>query len=146
MRVESSIEIKAPPEKVWPFLVEPEKVLQWVVTFREFEYPGEQRSGAGTRIYIEEQAGGPLMKLNFEVTDWVENVKLAYSLTSGNMVKNYRVVEIIEAIEEGSRFTFMEEFNLPWGFLGRLIESAGRKTGERHVRDSLLKLKSLAEA
>ncbi len=29
MKVQRSIEIAAPPEKIWPFLVEPEKILKW---------------------------------------------------------------------------------------------------------------------
>jgi len=41
MRVERSVEIAAPPEKIWPFLVEPEKILEWCITFEKFEYTGE---------------------------------------------------------------------------------------------------------
>ena len=48
MRVQKAIEIVAPPEKIWPFLVEPDKILKWCITFRKFEYPGEQRQGVGT--------------------------------------------------------------------------------------------------
>jgi len=29
MKVQRSIDITAPPEKIWPFLVEPNKVLKW---------------------------------------------------------------------------------------------------------------------
>ena len=42
MKVEKSVEIAAPLEKIWPYMVEPEKILQWVVTFQKFEYTGEQ--------------------------------------------------------------------------------------------------------
>ena len=72
MKVQRPIEIAAPPEKIWPFMVEPEKILKWCITFRKFEYTSEQRSGEGTTFYIEEKAGPtPLMKLNFTVTEWV---------------------------------------------------------------------------
>ena len=37
MKVQNSIEIAAPPEKVWPFLVEPGKIMKWCITFRKFE-------------------------------------------------------------------------------------------------------------
>ena len=39
MRVQRSIEIAAPPAKIWPFLVEPEKVLKWCITLEKFELP-----------------------------------------------------------------------------------------------------------
>ena len=145
MKVEKSIEINAPPEKIWPFLVEPEKVLNWVVTFKKFEYTGEQRSGVGTPIYVEEKAGGPLMKLDFKVTEWVENQKLALSLTSGTSLKKYEVDESIEAIPSGSRFTFMEDFELSLPIIGKILETVGRRTAEGHIKECLTKLKSLVE-
>lgn len=69
MKVQRSIEIAAPPEKIWPFLVEPDKILKWCITLEKFEYTGEQRSGVGTPFYFEEKAAGGLMKLNFVVTE-----------------------------------------------------------------------------
>ncbi len=32
MKVQRSIEIAATPEKIWSFLVEPEKILRWCIT------------------------------------------------------------------------------------------------------------------
>ncbi len=147
MRVERSIEIAAPPEKIWPYLVEPEKILKWCITFKKFEYTSEQRSGVGTPFYIEEKAGPiPLMKLNFKVTEWVENERLAFSLTSGTGVKGYEQKWIEEATPTGSRFTFMEDVELPFGIIGKLMGLVGRRSSEAHVREMLVKLKSLAEA
>jgi len=51
MRVEASIEIAAPPKKIWPFLIEPEKILKWFTLLKKFEYTSEQRSGVGTQFY-----------------------------------------------------------------------------------------------
>ena len=36
MRVQNSVEIATPPERIWPFLIEPEKVLKWCITFKKF--------------------------------------------------------------------------------------------------------------
>ena len=147
MRVESSVEIAATPEKVWPFLVEPDKVLKWCITFQKFEYPGKQRSGAGTTLYIEEKVSPmPLMKLNFTVTEWLENERLAFSLTSGNLTKGYDQIWKVEAIPSGSRFTFSEDFQMPFGFIGKLMGIIGKSSSEAHVREMLSKLKGLAEA
>ena len=83
MRVETSILIAAPPEKIWPFLVEPEKILKWCITFKKFEYTGEQRSGVGMPFYVEEKAGPmPLMRLNFKIREWgglYKNKKLTWN-------------------------------------------------------------------
>ena len=146
MRVQKAIEINAPPEKIWPFFVEPEKILQWYSTFRKFEYTSDQRSGVGTPIYIEEQAGGPLMRMHFEATEWKENAKLALRMVSGSGVKAYKQVWSLERTSLGSRFTFMEEIELPMGIIGRLIGLIAQGMSEATVGKIQLKLKALAEA
>ena len=146
VKVQKSIEIAAPPEKVWPFLVEPENVLKWCITFKKFGYTSKQRSGVGTTLYIEEKAGGPLMKLNFVIDEWEENKKLALKMTSGNFVKGYEQWQTIEPIPSGSRFTFAEDVKMPWWIIGRLIGFLGRSSSEKHVKEMLIKLKSLAES
>ena len=145
MRIEKSIEIGAPPEKIWTFFTEPEKILKWCITFKKFEYTGEQRSGIGTLLYIEEEVG-PLMKLNFEITEWVENERLSFRMTSGTAVKAYEQRWTLEPTLSGSTFTFMEEFKLPFGILGSLMEMAGKGRSEAYVDEMLGKLKSFAEA
>jgi len=146
MRVERSIEIAAPPEKIWPFLVEPDKILKWCITFQKFEYAGGQRSGVGTPLYIEEKAVPmPLMKLNFTVTDWAENKKLAFKMSSGTGVKSYEQSWNIESTPSGSRFTFMEEVELPFGILGKFIGVVGQRSSVATVGKMLPILKSQAE-
>lgn len=146
MKIHSSIEIASPPEKIWPFLVEPEKILKWCITLQKFEYTGEQRGGAGTPLYFEEKAGGPLMKLNFTITEWVKNQKLAFKMTSGNFVKGYEQWWTIEPVPSGSRFNFAEDVKMPWGILGMLIGFLGRSGAEKHAKEMLIKLKRLAES
>ncbi len=44
MRVQKSIEANVPANKVWPFFVEPEKIMQWCITFKKFEYTSDQQA------------------------------------------------------------------------------------------------------
>jgi len=145
MRVQKSIEIAAPPEKIWPFFTNPDKILQWSITFKKFEYTGEQRSGVGTPIYIEEKAGGPLMKMNFQVTEWTENRKLAMKMTSGPMMKSYEQQWTLEPSPGGATFTFAEEIELPLGAIGRLMGRMVEGSSRAFVDRMLPRLKSLAE-
>jgi uncharacterized protein YndB with AHSA1/START domain len=147
MRVQRSVEIAAPPERVWPFLVEPNGILKWCITFRRFDYVGDQRSGVGTPIYIEEKVDGPLplMRLNFEVTEWVEKERLAFRMTSGAVVRAYEQSWTIESTDSGSRFTFFEEVELPFGILGRIIGLIGQRSSNATVGKMLAILKDLVE-
>ncbi len=145
MRVQKSIEITAPPQRIWPFFVEPEKVLQWCITFKRFEYTSNQRSGVGTPLYIEEQAGGPLMKMDFKITECKENEKFALRMVSGTGVKSYEQSWSLETIPSGSRFTFWEEIELPFGVIGKLLGLILEPMSAGTVDKMLVKLKTLAE-
>ena len=146
MRIQKAIEIAAPPERIWPFFVEPERVLKWYSTFRKFEYSGDLRSGVGTPLYIEEQAVGPVMKLHFEVAEWKENEKLALRLVSGSGVKSYEQEWSLEPAASGSRFTFMEEIEFPFGVFGKLLGLVAQRMSAATVDKMQGKLKALAEA
>ena len=100
----------------------------------------------GTPFYFEEIAAGRLMKLNFTTTEWVDNEKLAFKMTSGNMVKGYEQRWVVEPTPSGIRFTFMENVELPFGIIGKVMGAVGRHSSEAAVEEMLDKLKSLAEA
>jgi uncharacterized protein YndB with AHSA1/START domain len=146
MRVQKAIEVTVPANRVWPYFVEPEMVLQWSITFKKFEYTSNQRSGVGTPIYIEEQASGQLMKMNFEVTEWKENEKVALRMISGGSLKSYEQSWSLEPTTLGSKVTFMEDIELPYGVIGKLLglilEGMSNSTADK----MLAKLKSLVEA
>jgi uncharacterized protein YndB with AHSA1/START domain len=146
MRVQKAIEVTVPANRVWPYFVEPEMVLQWCITFKKFEYTSNQRSGVGTPIYIEEQASGQLMKMNFEVTEWKENEKVALRMISGGSLKSYEQSWSLEPTTLGSKVTFMEDIELPYGVIGKLLglilEGMSTSTADK----MLAKLKSLVEA
>jgi uncharacterized protein YndB with AHSA1/START domain len=146
MRTQRSINLDVPPEKIWPFLTKPDNILKWCITFRKFEYTTKQHTGTGTTFYVEEKAGGPLMKLNFEITEWAENQKIVFKMTSGTFVKDYEQWWTIEPVLHGCRFSFAENVEMPWGIFGRLIGLLGRPSAEQHAKEMLNKLKILAES
>lgn len=119
MKVQKSVDIAAPPEKIWPYLVEPEKVLAWFTTLQSFEYTSEKHNGVGTRFSWEEKAHGSPIRLRFTITEWVENERLAFSNISGDTVNSYGLGWAVTATAQGSRFTFDEEWRCPLGSSAR---------------------------
>lgn len=146
MKIYRSIEITALGEKIWPFLVEPEEILKWCHTLEKFRRTSAQRSGLETSFYFEEKAAGLLLKLNFIVTEWVLNERVAFKMTSGNFLKGYEQRYTIEATSSGSLFTCFENVRLPFGIFGKIVGRLRRSTSEAHLEHMLTKLKSLAEA
>jgi uncharacterized protein YndB with AHSA1/START domain len=146
MKVQRSIEIKAPPEKIWPWLIEPEKIMKWFTLLRKFEYTSEQRGGPGTTFYYEEKSGGQLMKMNYKVTEWVENSKIAFGVTSGSLKKDDQVWSI-EVTPAGSRFTMFEDLAMPMGIIGKFIGALfGQMMIGGNIKKILANLKKSAEA
>jgi uncharacterized protein YndB with AHSA1/START domain len=145
MKIERSIDTTAPPERVWPLLVTPEEILKWFTLLESFEYTSEQR-GVGTTFHYDERSGGRLMKLDYQVTEWVENRRLAFTLVSGPMRKDDQVWSI-EAIPTGSRVTLSEHIELSGGVFGKMLLAllVGRMIG-KHLEEMLTNLRNLVEA
>ena len=145
MDVHRSIDIAARPEQVWPFLVEPDKVLRWFVGLKEFRYLEGGPRGSGTHVHMEEKAIGPLLKEDFEVTEWVENRRLRFHMTSGSGVRADDQLWSLDPIADGCRFTFDERVELPYGPLGRVLGAVGQRSLRSHVAEMLTRLKGVAE-
>jgi uncharacterized protein YndB with AHSA1/START domain len=146
MRIEKSIEILTPPVRIWSFFIDPEKIVKWFTLLRKFEYTGEKRSGVGTTFYYEEKSGPQLMKFNFKATEWLDNERLAFIMTSGPLKKDDEVWSI-KATPSGSIVTLMMDVQMPWGVIGKVMDKLFvSSTVAKHQEEMLANLKKLTEA
>jgi hypothetical protein len=148
MIIEDSIHINESKDKIWPYMTDPEKILQWCITFIKFDYTGEQRGGIGTTFYVEEKAAGPMpiSKLDFKSTEWIDNEVLSFTKISEGGPPKYIQEWKIEPENSGSKFTFKEEIEMPFGFVGKIIESFAKGISESSVKKMLSQLKNLVES
>ncbi len=72
MQVQMSVDIEAPPESVWPYLVEPEKAMEWYTMLKKFEYTNGE-GGPDSTFYWEEDVRGKIYSNHFKTTEGVEN-------------------------------------------------------------------------
>lgn len=156
MRVSMSIGIDAPPEVVWPYLVEPMKTrawfaaaraskgLSWAVSAETFQWTSDP-GGIGSTFRWSEEGGGSKLAMDFETTEWDPPYVFGFRMVAGDMYKSYDERWVIEKTPSGSRFTFSDhiEFRGPLGKLNGLFAArTARKTGQA-ILDNL---KRLAEA
>ena len=116
--------------------------MQWLITFKKYEYIGEQKGGVGTPIYIEGKAAGPLMKIDFEITEWEENERIRLQMTSKDPVRFYEQLWTLTPIDTGTKFTFYEEIIFPLGVIGKLIGLVGQGSSYRTVTEMQTNLKN----
>ena len=148
MIIENFIHINESKEKIWPYMTDPQKILQWCITFNKFEYTSEQREGIGTTFYVEEKAAGPMpvSKLDFKLTEWIQNEVISFSKISEGGPPKYIQEWKIAQENSGSKFTFKEEIIMPFGFVGRIIESFAKGISESSVEKMLFQLKNYVES
>ncbi len=84
------------------------------------------------------------MKLDFEVTEWEDNKKLAFKMINGNYPKKFNQKWILRPTSTGSRFTFKEEFEFP-DPLGKTKGTLARPMVKSIVKKMQTRLKDLAE-
>jgi hypothetical protein len=145
MKMLCSIEIAVAPEKIWPFLVEPEKILRWATPLKNIYITSEQRNCVNATFHFEERASSPLMTLDLVITEWVVNRRIAFKMISSNLVKDYEQKYTIESIPSGSRFTVFEEVTLPWGIIGKIFAPFRQPISVMYLRHVLRNLKNLVE-
>jgi hypothetical protein len=76
--IDGSIHLQANPEKVWPFLVEPEKLLQWLTEMHRFEWLDQGPIGVGSHYYVDKEIRGQVRRCGSVVTRWEENHCFGY--------------------------------------------------------------------
>ena len=87
MKGKGSMEVLAPPEKIWPLIVEPSNMLKWHPYMKRMEFVGDKHSGVGAIFYTEGKMDGQIMRSLNIITEWEENKKLSFGIVLADMIK-----------------------------------------------------------
>jgi len=150
-RIEKSIEIKAPPEKVWEMLAF-DRLLEWSEGWKgelkSVEYTSKVRTpedklrvGASAQGIPKKQ--GESIKFNFEITESLENKKITYRLYGKiRALGTYT----LEPVERGTKFTLVADYEMPWGIFGKILEPLFfHRVMEKESERDLKNFKSILE-
>ena len=146
MKVERDITIKAPPEKVWEVLMDPQRLEDWVTIHQRLDdAPSGELSKGDTLTQCLR-----LMHKNFNV-HWTvkqadEPKKAVWEGKGPVRSKAQAVYELEPDGDGGTRFHYVNEFKPPGGlFGGFMADRAFQGTSEREADKSLKALKKLLE-
>jgi len=145
-RVEKSIEIGAPPERVWEMLAF-DRHPEWFEERESATYTSEVRTPedkfrVGASAQITEKHFG---KFDVEITESLENEKITYLCRGVPHSKN--VIEIFTLIptEAGTKITFVADGEVPNPIYWMLEKLFVHRAIEKGTEKSLDKLKSILE-
>ena len=143
--VKQSIEIDAPPERVWELVMDPKRLGEWVSIHEEVsDVPaGELTKGStfGQRMKLK---GVPL-KVRWEVAECEAPSRARWQGEAAAGAKA-RISYDLSERDGGTVFDYENEFELPAGKVGKLAGRAfNAMSGDKEAKKSLQKLKELLE-
>ena len=138
----STIDISRPPEAVWPYLVDWERLDRWMKEARDFKVIGEQREGVGVEAEATIRIAGITTRDTVRVTLW--QPPTALEIAHLGWVKGTGYMEL-SPTEDGCHLFWREELFAPLGPLGRSGLRLVSPIMKRVFRRDLRLLKSLVE-
>jgi len=142
-RVEKSTEIRAPPEKVWGMLAL-DRWSEWnlghFLDTKNMKFTSEVHTPADKYRVGASAYPSAHPEADFKVTESIENKKITY-LHEGKAPMTY----ILSPIDGRTRLTYVVEYKMPWGILGRFLFGLLKGIGERDIEKGFEKLKSILE-
>lgn len=136
--------INAPPEKVFAFTTDWERLPEWNVVIKEVKPTSEKRKGVGVTFHQVLEVGGTRAESDVEVTEWVENQRIAVRTTSGNLTM--LGLNTVKAVKGGTELTIAADYELPYSILGKIIDKLKvSKDVDKGIASALQNLKNLLE-
>jgi carbon monoxide dehydrogenase subunit G len=146
MRVERSIEIAAPPERVYDLVMDPARLADWVTIHHHLVDAPNGPLKQGSRLTQSLRLAGRRFTVRWTV---VENdpCKRVVWEGKGPVASHARVVYGFHADGDADRtnFSYTNEYDLPGGPLGKVAGRAVARITQKELEGSLQRLKSLVE-
>ncbi len=144
MRLEREVHLDAPPQEVYELVMDPRRLEDWVSIHQSLEEAPDGLLTEGDKIRQTLKLAGRPFEVRWTVTT---NNRPKHVVWKGEgPVGSTAGIEYgFEEDGEGTRFRYVNEYDLPGGMLGRFAGRfvAGSKIPDRELDRSLEKLKKL---
>jgi len=146
-RIEKSIVIEAPVEKVFDFVTDFDNFVKTQPPEMEMTVLSRDKgpNRVGSKAKVRAKAGGQVLETEAETTELVKNKRHVVRQKSGAL-KKYETTDLFEPTEKGTKWTTILEYELPYSLLGKVIDKLKvRKDIEKFMDYSRKKTKELIE-
>jgi carbon monoxide dehydrogenase subunit G len=145
VKVERTVELAAPPQKVYDLVMDPHRLHEWVTIHHHLESAPARQLEKGDEVLQCMKLVGRKFKVRWTV---VENRPCEHVVWEGKgpVFSHARVIYEFEPNDDGgTRFSYTNEYDVPGGPLGRLASSTVTRVTGKEVDGSLQKLKAIVE-
>jgi carbon monoxide dehydrogenase subunit G len=144
VRVERTVEIAASPQQVYDVVMDPARLEEWVTIHHHLEDAPNGRLTKGSQLTQHLKLAGTRFKVRWTVVENEPCVRVVWE-GRGPVASHARVVYELEKNGHGTTFSYLNEYDLPGGALGRIAERAVSRVTQKELEGSLQRLKSLVE-
>jgi carbon monoxide dehydrogenase subunit G len=143
VRIERQVDLAVDPEEVYTLLMDPDRLGEWVTIHSGFE-KAPDRLEQGSEMVQNLKVAGRRFTVNWKVTQDDGPSRVVWE-GKGPAWTKARVVYDIEDRDGTTRFSYLNEYQLPGGAAGRIAGRAVSAAASREVERSLDRLKKLLE-
>ena len=141
-RVTTSIEIDAPPSKVWETVMDPKCLEQWVTIHRRLLHADDGPPRVGFRMDQAIHLRGVTVEVHWELVDCVAPSRAVWE-GHGPARSRARTEYLLSEHGNGTTFDYENEFRAPLGPVGALVSRA--LVGGMPLREANRTLQALKE-
>jgi carbon monoxide dehydrogenase subunit G len=144
VRIERTVDIAASPQAVYDVVMDPARLEEWVTIHHHLEDAPNGRLRKGSKMTQYLRIAGKKFKVRWTVVENDPCVRVVWE-GRGPVASHARVVYELEGNGAGTRFSYLNEYDLPGGALGRIAGRAVSRVTQKELEGSLQRLKSLVE-
>lgn len=144
MKVKRSVEIAAPPERVYDLVMDPRRLEDWVTIHHRLESAPPGQLEKGSEVTQQLKLAGRKFKVRWTVVQNDPCKRVVWE-GKGPVFSRARVIYGFKSDGDGTRFSYTNEYDLPGGALGRLAGRTVTRVTAKEVDGSLARLQSLLE-
>jgi uncharacterized membrane protein len=141
-RIEESVEIKRPAEKVFAYTTDAKSWPKWQSTFPEAEQTSQGPVGVGTTFKGKIRMMGLTMKWTAKAMEYEPNRKFGKNIACGPITNEQH--NTYDPIAGGTKFTIV--YNMKVGGLMKLFSPMIVSSTRKALKKALSNLKSVLEA
>jgi len=144
MKVERTVEIAAPPERVYEIVMDPSRLADWVTMHDHLEGAPPRRLERGSKLTQCLRLAGRRFNVRWTVVKNEPCERVVWE-GRGPLASRARVEYAFAPDGDGTHFSYLNEYDFPGGALGRIAGRAVARVTQKELDGSLHRLRSLVE-